>query len=92
MSLQVYLCTSQHFHPVMDTYHPLCLVWIAEEGNYQKVTSKVYRSHNFVEMLNLAHKMAEDRGMKLTVLSTNIEAEVICRLDHAFYGMLVITD
>jgi hypothetical protein len=81
MTEQVYLCTSSHFHPVKDPYNPLCLVWIAEEGNYQQVTSKVYRSHNFVEMLNLAHQMADERGMKLTVLSTNIEAELIYRLE-----------
>jgi len=82
MNLQVYLCTSQHFHPVKDPHPPLCLVWIAEAENYRKVTSKVYRSHNFVEMLNLAHQMADERGMKLTVLSTNIEAELIYQLEH----------
>jgi len=83
MNLQVYLCTSQHFHPVRDPHDPLCLVWIAQEGNYKKVTSKVYRSHNFVEMLNLAHQMADERGIKLTVLSTNIEAELIYQLEHS---------
>jgi hypothetical protein len=59
-------------------------VWIAEDGDFQKVTSKVYRSHNFVEMLNLAHQIADERGMKLTVLSTNIEAELIYQLEHKF--------
>ena len=82
MNQQVYLCTSQHFHPVKDPHDPLCLVWIAEEGHHDKVTSKVYRSHNFVEMLNLAHQMADERGMKLTVLSTNVETELIYRLEH----------
>ncbi|TSA39044.1 MAG: hypothetical protein D4R64_00905 [Porphyromonadaceae bacterium] len=59
MTEQIYLCTSSHFHPIKDPYDPLCLVWMAHVGNYQKVTSKVYRSHNFVEMLNLAYKMAD---------------------------------
>lgn len=82
MKEQVYLCTSSHFHPVKDPHDPLCLVWIAKEGDYRKVTSKVYRSHNFVEMLNIAHQMADERGMKLTVLSTNIEAEIIYQMEH----------
>jgi hypothetical protein len=82
MNLQVYLCTSQHFHPIKDPHAPLCLVWIAEEGYYQKVTSKVYRSHNFVEMLTLAYKMADERGIKLTVLSTNIEPEFIYQCEQ----------
>jgi hypothetical protein len=82
MKLQVYLCTSQHFHPVKDPYDPLCLVWIAVEGQYNQVKSKVYRSYNFVGMLNLAHQLADERGIKLTVLSTNIEAEMIYQLEH----------
>ena len=77
MTEQVYLCTSSHFHPIKDPHDPLCLVWIAESGNHENVTSKVYRSHNFAEMLSLAHKIANERGMTLTVLSTNIDAEVI---------------
>lgn len=83
MNLQVYLCTSQHFHPVKDPHAPLCLVWIAEEGQYDHVKSKVYRSHNFVEMLTLAHKMADERGIKLTVLSTNIDTELIYQLEYS---------
>jgi hypothetical protein len=55
---------------------------MAEEGHYDKVTSKVYRSHNFVEMLSLASRMADERGMRLTVLSTNIEPELIYHLEH----------
>ena len=82
MTEQVYLCTSSHFHPIRDPHDPLCLVWMAVEGHYDKVTSKVYRSHNFVEMLHLAYKMADERGMKLTVLSTNIEPELIYHLEH----------
>ena len=81
MRNQVYLCTSNHFHPVRDPHHPLCLVWIAAEGNYQSVCSKVYRSYNFAVMLNLAHKIADEKGMKLTVLATNVEAEVIYQVD-----------
>ena len=77
MKEQVYLCTSSHFHPIKDPHDPLCLVWIAFEGQYDQVKSKVYRSHNFVEMLTLAYKMADERGMKLTVLSTNTEPETI---------------
>jgi len=77
MTEQVYLCTSSHFHLIKDPHDPLCLVWIAESDNHENVTSKVYRSHNFAEMLTLAHKMANERGIALTVLSTNIEAEVI---------------
>jgi len=77
MKEQVYLCTSSHFHPIRDPYAPLCLVWLAEEGNHKNVTSKVYRSHDFVEMLSLAHRMADERGLKMTVLATNIEPEVI---------------
>jgi hypothetical protein len=77
MKEQVYLCTSSHFHPIRDPHAPLCLVWLAEEGNHKNVTSKVYRSHNFVEMLRLAHRMAEEKGLKMTVLATNIQPEVI---------------
>ncbi|MFA6128801.1 MAG: hypothetical protein WC699_15990 [Bacteroidales bacterium] len=77
MKEQVYLCTSSHFHPIRDPHAPLCLVWLAEEGNHKNVTSKVYRSHDFVQMLRLAHKMAHEKGLKMTVLATNIEPEVI---------------
>ena len=82
MTEQVYLCTSSHFHPIKDPYDPLCLVWMAVEGHYDKVTSKVYRSHDFVEMLGLAMKMADERGIKLSVLSTNIEPDLIYHLQH----------
>jgi len=82
MTEKVYLCTSSHFHPIKDPHDPLCLVWIAEDEDLQKVTSKVYRSHNFVDMLNLAYKMADERGLTLTVLSTNIEPELIYHLEH----------
>jgi hypothetical protein len=82
MTEPVYFCTSSHFHPIKDPHDPLCLVWIAAESDHEKVTSKVYRSHDFVEMLNLAYKMANERGMKLTVLSTNIEPELIYHLEH----------
>jgi hypothetical protein len=50
---------------------------------------KVYRSYHFAGMMNLAHQMADEKGMKLTVLSTNIEAEVIYQVEHAFQGMLM---
>jgi hypothetical protein len=83
MTEQVYLCTSSHFHPIKDPHDPLCLVWIAVEGQFDLVRSKVYRSHNFVDMLNLAHQMADERGMKLTVLSTNIEIDLIYKLEHS---------
>jgi hypothetical protein len=81
MNLQVYLCTSQHFHPVKDPYDPLCLVWIAVEGQYDQVKSKVYRSHNFVDMLNLAHQLSAERQIPLAVISTYIEPELIYRLE-----------
>ena len=82
MTEQVFFCTSSHFHPKKDPHDPLCLVWIAQEGKYENVTSKVYRSHNFAEMLSLAYKMAGERGLTLTVLSTNIEPELIYHLEH----------
>lgn len=77
MTEQIYFCTSSHFHPIKDPHEPLCLVWIAEQGHYDNVLSKVYRSHNFPEMLNMAINMANQRGIKLTVLSTNVEPELI---------------
>lgn len=82
MKLQVYLCTSQHFHPVRDPYSPLCLVWIAVEGQYDQVRSKVYRSHNYVRMLNLAYRLSEERNLPLAVISTNIEPELIYRKEQ----------
>ena len=62
---------------------PLCMVWVAAEGQYDKVRSKVYRSHDFVQMMNLARKISAERNIKLAVLSTNISPELIYRLNEA---------
>jgi hypothetical protein len=83
MKNQVYFCTSQHFHPTRDPYKPLCLVWIAVKGHYDKVRSKVYKSHDFVQMMNLARELAAEKQIGLTVLSTNIEPEVIYQLNES---------
>ena len=83
MKYQVYFCTSQHFHPIMDPYKPLCLVWVAVKGHYDQVRSKVYKSHDFVQMMNLAREMATEKQIGLTVLSTNIEPEVIYQLNES---------
>jgi len=83
MKNQVYFCTSQHFHPTKDPYKPLCLVWIGVAGHYDRVRSKIYKSHDFVEMLNLARNLASEKNLPLTVLSTNIEPEVIYTLNEA---------
>ncbi|MFA6126363.1 MAG: hypothetical protein WC699_03570 [Bacteroidales bacterium] len=77
MKKQVYFCTSQHFHPTQDPFPPLCLVWIAFDGHYDRVRSKVYQSHDFAGMMNLARNMAAEKNLKLCVLSTNIEPELI---------------
>jgi hypothetical protein len=82
MTEQVFLCTSSHFHPIKDPHDPLCMVWVALQGDMRKVSSKVYRSHNFVDMLTLAHRIANEKGLTLTVLSTNIEPELIYHLEH----------
>jgi hypothetical protein len=83
MKHQVYFCTSQHFHPFQDPAKPLCLVWVAVEGRYDKVRSKVYRSYDFIQMMNLARQIATERNLKLAVLSTNILPELIYRLNEA---------
>ena len=83
MKNQVYFCTSQHFHPLRDPAKPLCLVWVAVEGQHDKVRSKVYRSYDFVHMMNLARRMAMERNLKLAVISTNIAPELIYRLNEA---------
>jgi len=83
MKQQVYFCTSQHFHPLRDPAKPLCLVWVAIEGQYDKVRSKVYRSYDFLQMMNLARKIATERNLKLAVLSTDIIPELIYRLNEA---------
>jgi hypothetical protein len=83
MKHQVYFCTSQHFHPLRDPANPLCLVWVAVEGQYDKVRSKVYRSYDYVQMLNLAHKIAKERNLKLAVISTDITPALIYRLNEA---------
>jgi hypothetical protein len=77
MKHQVYFCTSQHFHPLRDPVKPLCLVWVAVEGEYDMLRSKVYRSHDFVQMMNLARRIAAERKISLAVLSTNISPELI---------------
>ncbi|TSA33013.1 MAG: hypothetical protein D4R64_14990 [Porphyromonadaceae bacterium] len=46
------------FHPTRDPYPSLCLVWVAVKGHYDRVRSKVYKSHDFVQMMNLAREMA----------------------------------
>ena len=53
------------------------------KGHYDRVRSKVYKSHDFVEMLSLARSLASERNLPLTVLSTNIEPEVIYTLNEA---------
>ena len=83
MKQQVYFCTSQHFHPLRDPAKPLCLVWVAIEGQYDKVCSKVFRSYDFVQMMNLARQIASERKLKLAVLSTDITPELIYRLNEA---------
>ena len=83
MKKQVYFCTSQHFHPLRDPAKPLCLVWVAVEDQYDKVRSKVYKSHDFVQMMNLARELAEENQIGLTVMSTNIEPEVIYQLNES---------
>ncbi len=83
MKHQVYFCTSQHFHPLRDPSKPLCLVWVAVEGQYDIVRSKVYRSYDFVQMMNLARQIADEQKLKLAVLSTNIAPELIYRLNEA---------
>ena len=83
MKKQVYFCTSQHFHPVRDPKEPLCLVWVAVEGHYDKIHSKIYRSYNFVRMMKLARKIAQERNIKLAVISTNISPELIYRLNES---------
>ncbi|MFA6483412.1 MAG: hypothetical protein WCW62_12590 [Bacteroidales bacterium] len=83
MNKQVYFCTSQQFHPTQDPFPPLCLVWIAVKGHYDKVRSKVYKSNDFVQMMNLARELATEKQIGLTVLSTNIEPEVIYQLNES---------
>jgi hypothetical protein len=40
-------------------------------------------SHDFVKMMNLARELASERQIGLTVLSTNIEPEVIYQLNES---------
>jgi hypothetical protein len=82
MKKQVYFCTSQHFHPVRDPKEPLCLVWVAVEDHYDKVRSKIYRSYNFDLMMKLARRIAKERNIKLTVISTNISPELIYQINE----------
>jgi hypothetical protein len=84
MKQQVYFCTSQHFHLLRDPARPLCLVWVAVESQYDKVRSKVYRSYDFVQMMNLARQIASERKINLAVLSTDITPELIYRLNEPF--------
>ncbi|MFA5816473.1 MAG: hypothetical protein WC865_12725 [Bacteroidales bacterium] len=83
MKKQVYFCTSQHFHTTQDPFPPLCLVWIAVKAHYEKVHLEVYKSHDFVQLMNLARELATEKQIGLTVLSTNIEPEVIYQLNES---------
>jgi hypothetical protein len=59
------------------------MVWIDVKGHYDRARSKVYKSHDLVQMMDLVRKLTAEKQNGLTVLSTNIEPEVICQLNES---------